>query len=196
MKKSSDFKCTEEAQAAFEELKKQLSTRPVLAAPKEKEPLLLYIAATSQVVSIAIVVEREEEGKAQKIQRPVYFISEVLTPSKQRYPDYQKLAMGIHLASQKLAHYFQDHSVTVVSEAPLAEIMNNRYATGRIAKWGLDLLPYDIHYQPKKAIKSQALVDFLAKWTEAQNIPQPILEHWTMFFDGSKMLNGQEQGWY
>ena len=96
MKKSPDFKWTEEAQTAFEELKKQLSTRPVLAAPKEKEPLLLYIAATSQVVSIAIVVEREEEGKAQKIQRPVYFISEVLMPSKQRYPHYQKLAMGIH----------------------------------------------------------------------------------------------------
>ena len=184
---------TEEAQVAFDDLKKQLSTRPVLAAPKEKEPLLLYIAATSQVVSVAIVVEREEEGKAQKVQRPVYFISEVLTPSKQRYPHYQKLAMGIHLASQKLAHYFQDHSVTVVSEAPLAEIMNNRYATGRIAKWVLDLLPYDIHYQPKKAIKSQALVDFLAKWTEAQSIPQPIPEHWTMFFDGSKMLNGQGQ---
>src|SRR4051812_1874957 len=137
MKKSSDFKWSEEAQMAFDDLKKQLSTRPVFAAPKEKEPLLLYIAATSQVVSVAIVVEREEEGKARKVQRPVYFISEVLTPSKQRYPHYQKLAMGIHLASQKIAHYFQDHSVTVVSEAPLAEIMNNRYATGRIAKWGL-----------------------------------------------------------
>ena len=78
MKKSPNFTWTEEAQVAFDELKKQLSTRPVLAAPKEKEPLLLYIAATSQVVSVAIVVEREEEGKAQKVQRPVYFISEVL----------------------------------------------------------------------------------------------------------------------
>ena len=92
--------------------------------------------------------------------------------------------MGIHLASQKLAHYFQDHSITVVSEGPLAEIMNNRYATFRIAKWGLDLLPYDIHYQPKKAIKSQALADFLAEWTESQNPLQSVPEHWTMFFDG------------
>ena len=72
--------------------------------------------------------------------------------------------------------------------------MNNRYATGRIAKCGLDLLLYDIHYQPKKVIKSQALVDFLAEWTEAQNIPQPIPEHWTMFFDGSNMLNGAGAG--
>ena len=48
---------------AFKELKKQLSTRPVLAAPQEKEPLLLYIAATSRVVSVAIVVEREEKDR-------------------------------------------------------------------------------------------------------------------------------------
>ena len=142
------------------------------------------------MVSLAIVVEREEEGKAQKVQRHVYFISEVLIPSKQCYPHYQKLAMGIYLAFQKLAHYFQDHSITVVSEAPLAEIMNNRYATGRIAKWSIDFLPYDIHYQPKKAIKSQALVDFLAEWTEVQNSPQPVPKHWTMFFDGSKMIHG------
>src|SRR4051812_45696240 len=71
MKKSPNFVWTEEAQVTFDELKKQLSTRPVLAAPKEKEPLLLYIAATRQVVSVAIVVEREEEGKAQRVQKPV-----------------------------------------------------------------------------------------------------------------------------
>src|SRR3954462_11245361 len=105
-----------------------------------------------------MVVDRDDEGKAQKVQRHVYFISEVLTPSKQRYPHYQKLAMGIYLASEKLAHYFQVHSISVVFEAPLAKIMNNRYATGRITKWSLDLLPYDIHYLPKKAIRSQALV--------------------------------------
>ena len=139
------------------------------------------------------MVEREE-GKALKIQRHVYFISKVLTPSKQRYTHYQKLAMGIYLASQKLAHYFQYHSITVVSEAPLAEIMNNRYSPGRIAKWSLDLLPYDLYYKPKKAIKSQALVDFLDEWIEVQHPRQPTPEHWTMFFDGSKMLNGAGAG--
>jgi hypothetical protein len=59
-----------------------LSTLPVLVAPKEKEPLLLYIAATHQVVSTVLVVERSEEGKAHGVQRPVYFLSEVLSPTK------------------------------------------------------------------------------------------------------------------
>jgi dsDNA-binding SOS-regulon protein len=99
MKKSDDkFEWTEEADAA----EKMLSTPPVLVAPKEKEPLLLYIAATHQVVSTVLVVERSEEGKAHGVQRPVYFISEVLSPTKQRYPHYQKLAYSVFTTAQKL----------------------------------------------------------------------------------------------
>jgi hypothetical protein len=68
MKKSDDkFEWTAEVDAAFAQLKKVLSTPPVLVAPKEKEPLLLYITATHQVVSTVLVVERSEEGKAHGI---------------------------------------------------------------------------------------------------------------------------------
>ena len=64
MKKSDKFEWTPEADAAFAHLKAVLSTQPVLATPISKEPLLLYIAATGQVVSTILTVEREEEGKA------------------------------------------------------------------------------------------------------------------------------------
>jgi hypothetical protein len=76
------FEWTEEADAAFAQLKKVLSIPPALVAPKEMEPLLLYIAATHQVVSMVLVVERSEEGKAHGVQRPEYFLSEVLSPIK------------------------------------------------------------------------------------------------------------------
>jgi hypothetical protein len=76
---------------------KVLSTPPVLVAPNEKELLLLYITATHQVVSTVLVVERIEEGKAHGVQRPVYFLSEVLSPTKQRYPYYQKLAYSVFI---------------------------------------------------------------------------------------------------
>ncbi|KAK1694769.1 hypothetical protein QYE76_011466 [Lolium multiflorum] len=84
IKKGEKFEWNEEADRAFEDLKRTISTPLILVAPKEKEPLMLYIAATPQVVSTALVVEREEEGKLHGVQRPVYFISEVLSPSKQR----------------------------------------------------------------------------------------------------------------
>ena len=66
---------------------KLLFTRPpILVPPSDGESLLLYIANTTQVVSAALVVEQEEEGHALKVQRPMYFISEVLSISKTHYP--------------------------------------------------------------------------------------------------------------
>jgi hypothetical protein len=83
MKKSEDkFEWTEEADTTFVQLKKVLSTPPLLVAPNEKEPLLLYIAATHQVVSTVLVVRRSKEGKAHRVQRLVYFLSKVLYSTK------------------------------------------------------------------------------------------------------------------
>jgi dsDNA-binding SOS-regulon protein len=82
IKSDNKFKWIEKADTAFTQLKKVLSTLSVLVAPNEKEPLLLYIASTHQVVSTVLVVKRSEEGKAHGVQRPVYFISEVLSPTK------------------------------------------------------------------------------------------------------------------
>jgi hypothetical protein len=94
-----------------------------------------------------------------------------------------------------LRHYFYDHKITVVSKAPLKDIINNSDATGRVVKWGIELATFDINYKPRTAIKSQALAEFMADWKEAQEttpIPEP--EHWVMHFDGSKLLHGLGAG--
>ena len=98
------------------------------------------------------------------------------------------------MTAKKVAHYFPDHAVSVISDTPLFEIMNNRDATGRVSKWAMELLSLDIKFEAKKAIKSQALADFLAEWIEQQQHTQVHSKHWTMFFDGSKMLNGSGAG--
>jgi hypothetical protein len=77
----------------------------------------------SPTVSAAIVVERQEEGHALLVQRPVYFISEVLSETKIRYPQIQKLLYAVILTRRKLRHYFESHPVTVVSSFPLGEII-------------------------------------------------------------------------
>src|SRR3954465_1168678 len=128
--------------------------------------MLIYMAATNQVISIVVVVERKEQGYEHGVQRPVYYVSEVLTKSKQRYPHYQKIAYGVFLASRKLRHYFQEHPITVVSKTPLSDIINNSDATGRVAKWGIELSTFEITYKRRDAIKSQALADFVEDWTE------------------------------
>ena len=86
LKKAERFSWTPEAEEALENLKKMLTSAPVLVPPQPAEPLLLYAVSTTQVVSAAVVVERQEEGHALPVQRPVYFISEVLSETKARYP--------------------------------------------------------------------------------------------------------------
>jgi hypothetical protein len=82
LKKMSKFEWTEEAKEVFESLKAYLTSLPILTPLKKHEDMMLYIAATSMVVSTAIVVEREEEKCVYKVQRPIYYISEVLSDSK------------------------------------------------------------------------------------------------------------------
>jgi hypothetical protein len=101
-----------------------------LVPPAAGEALLIYVAATTQVVSAAIMVERQEEGHALPVQRPVYFISEVLSETKIRYPQIQKLLYAVILTRRKLQHYFESHPVTVVSSFPLGEIIQCREALG------------------------------------------------------------------
>jgi len=83
----------------------------------------------------------------------------------------------------------------VVSSFPLGEIIQNREATGRIAMWSVELMSETITYAPRKAIKSQALVDFVAEWTDSQLPPAQVqAELWTMYFDGSLMKTGAGAG--
>jgi hypothetical protein len=126
------------------------------------------------VVSVGIIVERTEEGHALPVQRPVYYISEVLSETKARYPQIQKLLYMVVLARHKLRHYFEAHPVTVVSSFPLGEIVCNPDASSIIVKWSVELMGETLTYVPRKVIKSQILADFVAEWTDTQLPPLQI----------------------
>jgi hypothetical protein len=113
------------------------------------------------VVSTVIVVERQEDSHAYPVQRPVYFISEVLSESKARYQPVQKLIYAVLITLRKLRQYFQEYSITVVTDYPLGALT--------------------IDFKPRTTIKSQALVDFMAEWRVNQ-LPTPTErpEHWVM----------------
>jgi ribonuclease HI len=195
LRKAERFTWTPEAKKALGNLKALLTNTPILVPPATAEALLIYVAATTQVVSAAIVVERREEDLALLVQRPVYFISEVLSETKVRYPQIQKLLYAVILTRRKLRHYFESHPVTVVSSFPLGEIIQCREASGRIAKWVVELMGETLSFAPRKAIKSQVLADFLAEWTNTQLPTTPIQpELWTMYFDGSLMKTGARAG--
>jgi hypothetical protein len=149
LRKTERFTWAPEAEEALGNIKELLTSAPILVPPAAGEALLIYVAATTQVVSAAIMVERREEGHALPVQRPVYFISE-------------------------LRHYFESHPVTVVSSFPLGEIIQCREASGRVAKWAVEIMGETISFAPRKAIKSQVLADFVAEWVDTQLPAAPI----------------------
>jgi hypothetical protein len=117
LRKSGPFSWTEEAEQTFQELKQHLVSLPILVALEHGEPLYLYIAAAAEAVSMVLVVERmaqegqEPEGSGsatgiQTIQRPVYYVSEVLHEAKARYLETHKLLYDVLVAFRKLCHYF------------------------------------------------------------------------------------------
>jgi hypothetical protein len=133
----------------------EISNYPThLVAPEPHENLQLYVSATSNVISTAIVVERGELDTNRKIQYPVFFISEVLSDSKTQYFHIMKLTYALLIMSHKLSHYFQVHQIEIHTSLTLGEILNNREATRKIDKWAIELSMYDIIYKPRTTIKA------------------------------------------
>jgi ribonuclease HI len=172
-------------QKAFEELKQYLIELTTLTPSSSRAPLLLYVAASHAVVSAALVKEKQD-GQAKK-QVPVYFVSEVLSPSKRNYTELEKVLYVVLMASRKLQHYFQSYHITVPSSQPLKDIIRNREATGRVGKWAAELNEFTIDYVDSSSIQSQALADFIADWTPGAEDEESTIDNeaWTMFCDGS-----------
>jgi hypothetical protein len=74
---------------------------------------------------------------------------------------------AVLITSRKLQHYFQEYSITIVTDYRLGEILRNKDATRRISKWVVELGTLNIDFKPRTTIKSQALVD---SWQSGRRI--------------------------
>jgi hypothetical protein len=169
----------------FRKLKQYLIELTTLTPPSSEAPLLLYVAASQAAISAALVREKQD-GQAKK-QVPIYFISEVLSPSKKNYTELEKVLYVVLMASRKLRHYFQSYHIIVPSSQPRKDIIRNREATGRVGKWAVELNEFTIDYVHRYSIQSLALADFIADWTLRAQNKQRIKddEAWIVFCDGS-----------
>jgi hypothetical protein len=99
------------------------------------------------------------------------------------------------MTTRKLKHYFLVHTVRVMSDRPLARVLQSKEATGRVAQWAIEIGQYDVEFIPRQAIKSQALTDFIAEWIDSglRGIDE-LPDHWIIYFDGSYTLKGAGAG--
>ena len=94
------FAWTEECEAAFQELKRYLSNPPLLSPSKEGEDLFLYIVVSLTAVNAALIKEEN------KLQLPVYYISQAFQGAEAQYPRIEKITFALIVASRKLRPYF------------------------------------------------------------------------------------------
>jgi hypothetical protein len=158
--------------------------------------LYIYLAASEHAVSAAIV------RKEYSVQRPVYYTSKTLDGAESRYLPLEKLAFALVCSAKKLPHYFQVHTMIVLTEHPLKAVLRSVDFSGRISKWGAQLGAYDIRYQPRTSIKGQVLADFIAEFTPTEIGPIMVnhvssiqqIEGWKLYIDGASNSRGSGLG--
>ncbi|XP_031254693.1 uncharacterized protein LOC116112724 [Pistacia vera] len=197
LSQSKKFDWTSSCKKALQQLKRYLTTPPLLSKPVDGEKLYTYLAVSETAISAVLV--QEEETK----QSLVYYISKSLLDAETQYSQLEKLALALVHASRKLILYFQCHPIVVTTSFPLKKILHKPELLGRLMQWMVELSEFDISYQPRTAVKSQALADFIADFTPStttqaerellcMNDTSP--SKWTLLVDGSSNVNGSGLG--
>nr|XP_027093655.1 uncharacterized protein LOC113714056 [Coffea arabica] len=200
LKKADHFSWTEECQQAFEQLKDYLHHLPRLTSPRPGDKLILYLSAATEAVSAVLIGE-------ERVQMPVYYVSRVLRGPETRYTQAEKLVLALIHAARRLKPYFLAHRICLRTDQPLRQILTRPEASGRLTKWAIELGEYDLSYEPRTAIKAQALADFLAELTfDEVKAPIPTatpvtaevaltgFQRWILHVDGSSNSEGSEAG--
>ena len=132
-----------------------------MLSPLTDEVLFSYVAIAPHAVSLVLI--RVDN----RVQQPVYYVSKSLHVAKIRYLQLEKAILAVVYGTRKLLHYFQAHTVVVLTQLPLKAIFRSADYTRRIAKWGIVLEAFDIKYMPRPSVKGRVLADFVAKFIES-----------------------------
>ena len=93
-------------------------------------------------------------------------MSKSLHEAEVHYLPLEKAILAVVHATCKLPHYFQSHTVVVLTQLPLRSLLRSADYIGKIAKWGTILGALDIKYMPRTSVKGQVLADLMAKFAK------------------------------
>ncbi|KAI5342892.1 hypothetical protein L3X38_010768 [Prunus dulcis] len=198
---------TAECERAFSELKEYMGRAPLLSTPEHGDILVVYLSVSASAVSSVLIRSKDNA------EHPVHYVSKALQDAEVRNPDIEKLAFALVVSARRLRPYFQAHTIHVLTNQPLRQVLQKPETSGRLVKWAIELGEFDIHYKPRPAMRGQAVADFLSEFTEPQasaatqlitepnpspsqdqtpttntlDLTQPL---WTLFVDGSSNAQG------
>ncbi|CAL9018622.1 unnamed protein product, partial [Prunus brigantina] len=155
---------TAECDKAFNELKEYMSRAPLLSTPEPGDTLMIYLSISTTAVSSVLI--QTMEGA----EHPVHYVSKALQDAEARYSDIEKLAFALVVSARRLRPYFQAHTIHVLTNHPLRQVLQKPETSGKLVKWAIELGEFDIHYKPHPATKGQAVADFISEFTEPSTV--------------------------
>ncbi|CAL8115461.1 unnamed protein product [Prunus armeniaca] len=183
---------------AFDQLKRYLTSPPILTIPKPGEMLYVYLAITEAAVSVALF--REENY----LQQPIFYVSKSLIDAEKRYTPAEKLVLASVVTKRKLRQYFEAHTITMLTNQPIKVILSKLDLSGRVTKWTIELGAFDIRYQPRTSKKGQVVADFLVECYPIEGMYEKQRDTigagcnketlWELYADGSSNQAGARVG--
>ena len=153
-----------ECDKAFQAIKDYLASPLILSQPVEGEEIYLYLKTLALAVSATFVWASSDDG-----QRPVYFVSKMLTDVETRYTSFERIVLALKMEAKKLLPYFQVHKIVVLTSYLIRAILYKPDASRILLKWAIELRELDIVYHPRSTIKGQVFADFMV---EMSDMPQ------------------------
>jgi ribonuclease HI len=205
LRKDVKIKWTEDCQRAFDKIKEYLLNPPILVPPTPGRPLILYLIV--QETSMGYMLgQQDETGKKEQA---IYYLSKKFTEPETRYLLVEKTCCALAWASKKLRQYMLYYTTWLVSRMdPIKYIFEKPALTGKIARWQVLLSEFDILFVARKAIKGQAIADYLADYPSEQlelmdsefpdenvmTVDEDNHGRWKLYFDGAANFVGSGIG--
>ena len=128
----------------------------------------------------------------------IYYMGHALLDAETRYLMIEKMALALVISARKLRPYFQAHTIVVLINQSLRQVIQKPEASARLVQLAVELGEHDIQYQPRTIIKGQAATNFMAEFTSNRLIKKRInsgaLLIWKLYVDGSSSRHGSRAG--
>ncbi|GJV55760.1 reverse transcriptase domain-containing protein [Tanacetum coccineum] len=143
-------------------MKKCILNLPSLTPTFPKETLYAYLAVSKEAVTTVLMTNRKGW------QCPVHYVSQTLNEAERSYAPLEKLTLSLVHMTRRLRWYFEAHPIKVITNQPIKKILNKMKASGKIAKYAVELGTYNLTFEPRNAVKGQILAEFISETPDGE----------------------------
>jgi hypothetical protein len=186
LKHEADFAWEAEQWRAFERIKEYLVSPPTLRAPVAGEPFKVYVATHKKVVGVVLTHECNDKEFV------IAYFSKWLLDAETRYTHIEKLCLSLYYACSKFCEYIlSSHCIVTCQHDVVKCMMQKPILSGWMGKWAYSLVEYELSYEPLKAVKGQAVANFII-----HHGIQPMMQIWLQCTPGGYSLTDMFVTWF